>query len=66
MAARCSPDEYLVARGEAVAGKGFRRTGEDEVVDDGEESVSARDRIDSDGNCSLVFAGAFSGGLLAG
>lgn len=64
---RCSPDEYLVARGEAVAGKGFRRTGEDEVVDDdGEESVSARDLIDRGGICSLVFVGAFSGGLLAG
>jgi hypothetical protein len=64
--ARCSPVEYRVARGEAVAGRGFLRTGEDEVVDGSEESVSARDLIDSDGSCSLVFVGAFFGGLLAG
>jgi hypothetical protein len=66
VAARCSPEEYLVARGEAVFGKGLRRTGDDEVVDDGEESVSARDRIDSGGNCSLVFVGWLFAGLLAG
>jgi hypothetical protein len=65
-AARCSPDEYLVAKGEAVAGRGFRRTGDDEVVDNGEESVSARVLIGRDGICSLLFAGAVSGGLLAG
>jgi len=37
-----------VAQGEAVAGKGFRRTGDDEV-DEVEERVSARDLIDSEG-----------------
>ena len=55
-----------MARGEAVAGRGFLRTGEDEVVDGSDESVSARDLIVSNGSCSLVFVGAFSGGLLAG
>ena len=46
MLARGVPD----SQGEAVLGRGLRRTGDDEVVGDGEESVSARDRIDSGGN----------------
>ena len=57
VAARCSPEENLVAKGEAVAGKGFRRTGDDEV-DEVDESVSARDRIDSEGARSVVFFSA--------
>lgn len=66
VATRCSPEENLVARGEAVAGRGFRRTGDDEVVDDGEESVSARDLIDSEAIWSRLFVWGFSGGLLVG
>jgi len=54
-----------VAQGEAVAGKGFRRTGDDEV-DDVEESVSARDLIDSEGIRSLLILTGNSGGLLVG
>jgi hypothetical protein len=67
VAARCSPEENLVAKGEAVAGKGFRRTGDDEVVvDNGEESVSARDRIASEGIWSVWLVWACSDELLAG
>ena len=69
VAARCSPEENLVAKGEAVAGKGLRRTGDDEV-DDEDESVSARDRIDSEGirpvSILLILCWAFSAGLLVG
>lgn len=43
---RCSPDEYLVARGEAVNGTGFRLTGED-VVEEADDRVL--DRIDNEG-----------------
>ena len=32
--ARCSPEEKRVAMGEAVDGKGFRRTGEDSEKDE--------------------------------
>lgn len=54
MAARCSPDENLVARGEAVNGKGFLRTGDDdEEVDEADER--ARDLIDNDGMRGLLF-----------
>jgi hypothetical protein len=67
--ARCSGEENLVAKGEAVAGKGFRRTGDDEV-DDEDERVSARDRIDSERlrpvSILLILCWAFSAGLLVG
>lgn len=48
MEARYSPELYLVANGDAVGGKGFLRTGDDEV-DDVEETVSALDRTDDEG-----------------
>lgn len=48
---RCSPDENLVARGEAVKGKGFLRTDDDEVDDAAEKP---RDRIDNDGIRGLL------------
>jgi hypothetical protein len=67
VAARCSPEENLVARGEAVMGKGFRRTGDDEVVvDDVDTSVSARDRVDNEGIWSLRFVWRVSAKLLVG
>jgi len=50
---RCSPDEYLVARGDAVNGKGFLRTGEG----NGEVDTldSARGRIDNGGIPGRLF-----------
>jgi hypothetical protein len=66
VAARCSPEENLVARSEAVAGRGFRRTGDDVVVDEDEESVSARDLIDNEGIWSRMSVWGFCGGLLVG
>jgi len=45
--ARCSPDEYRVARGDAVDGRGFLRTGDDNGEVD--TVVRARGRIDNDG-----------------
>jgi hypothetical protein len=44
VAARYSPEENLVTMGEAVGGRGFLRTG-DEELDVVEETVSALDRI---------------------
>jgi len=55
--ARCSPDEYRVARGEAVTGNGFLRTGEDEADDAVEMD---KDRIDNDGTRGLLFRSAVS------
>ena len=49
---RCSPEENRVAKGEAVAGKGFLRTGDDEV-DDIDERVAVRVRRVNDGTGSL-------------
>jgi hypothetical protein len=66
VATRCPPEENLVARDEAVAGRGFRRTGDDEAFDDGEASVSARDLIDREAIWSRSFVWGFSGGLLVG
>ena len=53
-AARCSPEEKRVASGEAVAGKGFRRTGDDEG-DEADDRVL--DRIDSGGIRGLAAGG---------
>ena len=69
LVARCSPDESLVAKGEAVKGKGFRRTDDDEVDDAVEK---ARDRIVNDGIRGLLPGRSWPGrsgsssGLLAG
>jgi len=52
VAARCSPEENLVAKGEAVDGKGFLRTGDEEVADDEERP---RDRMDNEGIRGLLF-----------
>lgn len=64
MEARYSPELNLVANGDAVEGKGFLRTGDDEV-DDVEETVSALERIEDEGiprlflnPCSVVLARA--------
>lgn len=43
---RCSPEENLVAKGEAVKGKGFLRTDDDEADDAVEKP---RDRIVDEG-----------------
>jgi len=50
VAARCSPEENLVAKGDAVDGSGFLRTGDDDVelVEVMEERVSVRDRTETD------------------
>jgi hypothetical protein len=58
VAARCSPDENLVAKGEAVKGKGFLRTDDDEVDDAVEKP---RDRMVSDGMRGLLFGSVCSG-----
>jgi hypothetical protein len=55
---RCSPDEYLIANGEAVKGKGFLRT-DDAEVDDADEKP--RDRIVNDGIRGLLFGSTGSG-----
>lgn len=43
---RCSPEEYLVAKGDAVNGNGFLLTGDDEDV---EEEDNARSRMVKEG-----------------
>lgn len=50
VAARCSPEENLVAKGDAVDGSGFLRTGDDDVelVEVMDERVSVRDRTETD------------------
>jgi hypothetical protein len=59
---RCSPEEYLVAKGEAVNGKGFLRTGDEEVD---EEEERARSRIIREGIRGRVpVSWACCGGLL--
>ena len=61
MVARCSADagdENLVANGEAVKGKGFLRTDDDEVDDAVEKP---RDRIVNDGIRGLLFGSWWSG-----
>ena len=58
VAARCSPDENLVAKGEAVKGNGFLRIDDDEVDDAVEKP---RDRIVNDGIRGLLFGWMCSG-----
>lgn len=52
--ARYSPEENLVARGDAVTGRGFLRTGDDEV-DDMEDTVFVLDRKEDDGRSRVFF-----------
>jgi hypothetical protein len=62
VAARCAPDENLVAKGDAVGGKGFRRTGDDDEV---EETERPRARIDSERIRGLLFLSpCWAGGLV--
>ena len=56
--ARCSPEENLIAKGEAVKGNGFLRT-DDAEVDDADEKP--RDRIVDEGIRGLLFASTGSG-----
>lgn len=60
MAARCSPDEYLVARGDAVNGRGFLRTGDDDG--DVETVDRARGRIAKGGIPGRLFRSCRRGG----
>jgi hypothetical protein len=54
--ARCPPAENRMANDEAVAGKGFLRTGDDDdEVEEVEEKVSALDRIDNGGRPRELF-----------
>lgn len=59
---RCSPEENRVAKGEAVTGKGFLLTGDDEV-DDMDDIVSVRGRRDNDGIRSRGFWFSSSSGV---
>lgn len=47
--ARCSPEEYLVAKGEAVTGKGFRFTEGEEMDEEVEVEERARSRSTREG-----------------
>jgi hypothetical protein len=61
--ARCSPDEYLVARCEAVNGKGLRRTEADETARDLSGGAGLGELLELE----LVSAGCgIWGGSLAG